>query len=188
MDKKLLEIVARALCRDNSKACNINNDDNWNMYSEVFMTQAHVVLAELASVKAIDAEGIKADEATVRDPHHFGDCAWKWDGHKLYQRALGQSKWTECKRIHVTKQRIGAIHSIMFTRPPAQAAQVDQVGELLAIIHGDGGHYQAEHGLQKAAKDAQEKVIQMMTKIAAAEPVAQVEGSGNPNNIILDFT
>lgn len=57
------------------------------------------------------------------------------------------------------------------------AAQVDQVGELLAIIHGDGGHYQAEHGLQKAAKDAQEKVIQMMTKIATAEPVAHGESA-----------
>jgi hypothetical protein len=48
----------------------------------------------------------------------------------------------------------------------------------LAIIHGDGGHYQAEHGLQKAAKDAQEKVIQMMTRSATAEPVAQPADSG----------
>jgi hypothetical protein len=62
--------------------------------------------------------------------------------------------------------------------PAEPVAQVDQVGELLAIIHGDGGHYRAEHGLQKAAKDAQEKVIQMMTKIATSEPVAQPADSG----------
>src|SRR6185312_802747 len=64
------------------------------------------------------------------------------------------------------------------TLPPAQTAQVDQVNELLAVIHGDGGHYQAEHGVQKAAKDALQKVIEMMTKIATNPPaeVAQVDG------------
>lgn len=28
------------------------------------------------------------------------------------------------------------------------------LGNLLAIIHGDGGHYQAKHGDEKATKDA----------------------------------
>lgn len=28
------------------------------------------------------------------------------------------------------------------------------LGELLAVIHGDGGHYQNEHGTEKAVEDA----------------------------------
>jgi hypothetical protein len=33
------------------------------------------------------------------------------------------------------------------------------LGNLLARIHGDGGHYQAEHGTEQAAKDAEAKII-----------------------------
>jgi len=37
-----------------------------------------------------------------------------------------------------------------------QVAKVDQcVGNLLAVIHGDGGHYQADHGLVKACEDGE---------------------------------
>lgn len=28
------------------------------------------------------------------------------------------------------------------------------LGELLACLHGDGGHYQGDHGMEKATKDA----------------------------------
>ena len=33
----------------------------------------------------------------------------------------------------------------------------DLLSNLLAVIHSDGGHYQAEHGTEKAVKDAIEK-------------------------------
>jgi len=42
------------------------------------------------------------------------------------------------------------------------------VGELLAVIHGDGGHYQAEHGTAKAAKDAEAKVLADRTALTEA--------------------
>ena len=37
-----------------------------------------------------------------------------------------------------------------------------QLRNLLAIIHRDGGHYVAEHGLEKATEDAIKKVLAWM--------------------------
>jgi hypothetical protein len=37
-----------------------------------------------------------------------------------------------------------------------QAQVTHAIGELLAVLHGDGGHYTAKHGLLKSIKDAQE--------------------------------
>ena len=46
------------------------------------------------------------------------------------------------------------------------AAERDQarteLGNLLAVIHRDGGHYQSEHGTEKASKDAQEIVVKWL--------------------------
>lgn len=39
------------------------------------------------------------------------------------------------------------------------------LGELLAVIHCDGGHYQAEHGTAKATNDAIEKRNQLVRKV-----------------------
>jgi hypothetical protein len=47
------------------------------------------------------------------------------------------------------------------------------VGNLLAVIHGDGGHYQDAHGLEKAAADAITVVHQLRQEIAE-RPVAVV--------------
>lgn len=43
------------------------------------------------------------------------------------------------------------------------------LGELLAVIHHDGGHYQAEHGAKKATADAIEIIHADRAAIAAAE-------------------
>lgn len=44
-------------------------------------------------------------------------------------------------------------------RLSAELAEVSQwLGNLLAIIHRDGGHYQAEHGTEKACTDAETAV------------------------------
>jgi hypothetical protein len=34
------------------------------------------------------------------------------------------------------------------------------LSELLAVIHRDGGHYQGEHGINKAVKDAIDLILQ----------------------------
>ena len=38
----------------------------------------------------------------------------------------------------------------------------ERLGNLLAIVHGDGGHYTAEHGLEKSYEDAEKKVANMV--------------------------
>ena len=47
------------------------------------------------------------------------------------------------------------------------------LSELLAIIHRDGGHYQAAHGAEKAAADAATVWANLQAKLREAEPVAQ---------------
>ena len=39
----------------------------------------------------------------------------------------------------------------MVERPKSE---LERMGELLAVIHGDGGHYAEEHGIEKATEDA----------------------------------
>lgn len=41
------------------------------------------------------------------------------------------------------------------------------LGNLLAVIHRDGGHYQAEHGSEKAAKDAEALWCELAEQIDA---------------------
>ncbi len=45
------------------------------------------------------------------------------------------------------------------------------LGNLLARIHRDGGHYVMEHGWQKAAEDAEAKVVQWLARDDAGVPV-----------------
>lgn len=35
---------------------------------------------------------------------------------------------------------------------------INPLSELLAIIHRDGGHYEAQHGTEKAVQDAMNKI------------------------------
>ena len=49
----------------------------------------------------------------ARDPHHNGDCHWGWDGLKLYHRSVGQSRWTEVRRIHPTPKRLAVLVELM---------------------------------------------------------------------------
>ncbi len=38
---------------------------------------------------------------------------------------------------------------------------INPLSELLAIIHRDGGHYEAQHGTEKAVQDAMNKIHEM---------------------------
>lgn len=111
------------------------------------------IVAEMLNYYADLLERIKADEAKA-----LGTCP-----------KHGVEYVGECSRCAMT------LPEKDFTHPPAQAAQVDQVGELLAIIHGDGGHYRAEHGTEKAAADAIPKVYALMQKLAK-QPAELVQG------------
>jgi hypothetical protein len=39
------------------------------------------------------------------------------------------------------------------------------LGEILACIHGDGGHYLATHGPEKSTLDAIEKICRLITEL-----------------------
>jgi hypothetical protein len=46
-------------------------------------------------------------------------------------------------------------HLAITTQQAGEIAAAEQaLGNLLAVIHGDGGHYQSEHGTEKAVADA----------------------------------
>jgi len=40
-----------------------------------------------------------------------------------------------------------------------------ELSNILAVIHGDGGHYEDEHGIEKATKDAIEKFYSKCNEI-----------------------
>lgn len=47
----------------------------------------------------------------------------------------------------------------ILSSPESEGEAEKALGNLLAVIHRDGGHYQAEHGTEKAAKDAEAVVL-----------------------------
>jgi len=56
----------------------------------------------------------------------------------------------------------------------------EHLGNLLAVLHGDGGHYEAEHGTDKSVADALEKYYNNLrttdaTLYALRERVAALE-------------
>jgi hypothetical protein len=64
----------------------------------------------------------------------------------------------------------GAAHTFA---PVMQDSPRDLLRNLLAVIHRDGGHYAAEHGLEKAVSDAMSLVTDLRVKAPTVEvPVA----------------
>ena len=67
--------------------------------------------------------------------------------HELHERCRKQCKFceSECRcKCHDTTRRL--------------------LRGLLARIHGDGGHYTAEHGINKSVEDADQKVISWLAE------------------------
>lgn len=54
------------------------------------------------------------------------------------------------------------------------AADSERLRDLLAVIHRDGGHYTAEHGVEKSAADAAERVL------ALFQAIESVQGEQSP--------
>lgn len=64
------------------------------------------------------------------------------------QRECGPS-YGECAGMHSKTYSVP-----LYTTPTKPGQDTVLLGELLAVLHRDGGHYQAEHGTAKAVKDA----------------------------------
>lgn len=56
----------------------------------------------------------------------------------------------------------GVVRQVELARPvlPEEARLRQLLGNLLARIHGDGGHYVEEHGWEKACADAEQLVVE----------------------------
>ena len=58
---------------------------------------------------------------------------------------------------------------ILHARVAANDDALSWVGELLAVMHADGGHYLAKHGMEKSIGDAMDKYHAMHRRIAELE-------------------
>jgi len=54
------------------------------------------------------------------------------------------------------------------------AALSSQLGNLLAVIHRDGGHYESEHGTEKAVTDAMQRICDTRAGLDAADELAML--------------
>lgn len=56
----------------------------------------------------------------------------------------------------------GVVRQVELARPllPEEARLRQLLGNLLAVIHGDGGHYVEEHGWEKACTEAERLVVE----------------------------
>ena len=89
-------------------------------------------------------EGVKDNEAAVQR------VAREWN-----------ETWREPIPQHDCPTMTGGNTCCWICRCAAAESRVAYLGNLLAVIHGDGGHYEEEHGTQKAAKDAEAKWYQL---------------------------
>lgn len=58
-------------------------------------------------------------------------------------------------KFYCEHHRWVALDALKTSRIKELEKQVQQAGNLLAIIHRDGGHYITEHGWEKACEDAE---------------------------------
>ena len=49
-----------------------------------------------------------------------------------------------------------------------------QLGNLLAVIHRDGGHYESEYGTEKACADAMQRICDTRARLGAADELAML--------------
>lgn len=64
----------------------------------------------------------------------------------------------------------GVVRQVELARPvlPEEARLRELLGNLLARIHGDGGHYVEEHGWEQACEDAEQLVVERFAGVGRA--------------------
>ena len=62
---------------------------------------------------------------------------------------------------------------------PRHEAYVKMLGELLAVLHADGGHYQYEHGTEKAVADAITKYYELVKQLDEYKADAELKGGAS---------
>lgn len=102
----------------------------------------------------------------------------------------------KCGSFEGSVSDIEELWAVMLAAAPAPAtvateAVAQAVGDLLAVIHRDGGHYQAEHGIEKAARDAIAKYNELRATLAYMgspfEAVAQGGGVDAARDLLAEI-
>jgi len=70
------------------------------------------------------------------------------------------------------RDSVEARERILLERIAANDNTIYWIGELLAVMHADGGHYLSAHGVEKAIGDAMDKYHAMWKRIAELERLA----------------
>ena len=75
----------------------------------------------------------------------------------------------ESGRAHAayTPESVEARESILVAEIERLRAHASALAEVMAMIHGDGGHYLAKHGAHKAAEDAAKKHATLCAEVEA---------------------
>ena len=68
---------------------------------------------------------------------------------------------------------------------PRHEAYVKMLGELLAVLHADGGHYQYEHGTEKAVEDSITKHYELKRQLAESVSAVQKMAEGQPFDAVV---
>ena len=117
----------------------ISRDDCENEANATHIATANpaAVLELIEKYKALEAENERLKALNVE---LTAKCNWyNGDGARL-----------ERERDELTRQH---------------EAYVKMLGELLAVLHADGGHYQYEHGTEKAVADAITKYYELVKQL-----------------------
>jgi hypothetical protein len=74
--------------------------------------------------------------------------------------------------MHIYRQWCEMKDSVSQAGASQAATPEDMLRNLLAVIHGDGGHYTNEYGLGKSSSDAEARVVTWLSQAEAPRPSA----------------
>ncbi len=105
-----------------------------------------------------------SDNGDIVHASQFEDApGGRWD-RPLYIHSQNLS----CKS---NQARLATLWGYVKEQPQQEQEWKRRLGNLLAVIHGDGGHYIEAHGWDKAQADAEERVARVMTGLPQSASV-----------------
>ncbi|MGL4297367.1 MAG: hypothetical protein ACRCTG_16785 [Aestuariivirga sp.] len=99
----------------------------------------------------------------------------------------GNPRWQKIAPVYTHPQnlncksnqaRLATLWGYVKEQPQQEQEWKRRLGNLLAVIHGDGGHYIDAHGWDKAQADAEERVARVMTGLPQSASVVWPRNAG----------
>jgi len=110
---------------------------------------------DAANARVKELETLLEPNPSRNDPHTIGDCFETW--------GLGDEKTIRgpftAREVYI---REGFSKELSIARNKSEGHE-QSLGNLLCLIHRDGGHYIAKHGWDKAIKDAETVILDWRT-------------------------